>query len=69
MKLRSVSIVLCCAAIAACTSTGAPQPGERANQIICEVGERRVCTGIIGSRIKKETGTCSCSSVEYIHQF
>ena len=69
MKLSLVSIVICCALMAACTTAGAPQPGERANQIICEVGEQRVCTGISGSRIKKEEGTCSCSSDDNIDQF
>ena len=69
MKLSLVSIVICCALMAACTSTGAPAPGERANQMFCEVGEQRVCAGITGSRIKKEKGTCSCSSVENMHQF
>jgi hypothetical protein len=69
MKSSLVSIVLCCAILVACTSTGAPEPGERANQINCEVGEQRVCTGMTGSRIKKEEGTCSCSSDDNIDQF
>lgn len=47
--------------LAGCTTAGAPQPGERAEQMLCEAGDLKVCTGFTGSRIKTERGTCSCN--------
>lgn len=69
MMTRLIVIAFLGACILGCTSTGAPRPGERVSQIQCEVNERYVCTGITGSRLKKETGFCSCSLVDNIHQF
>lgn len=54
-----VAILLC--GLAGCTSAGAPQPGERSEEMFCENGELKVCTGFTGSRIKVERGTCNCN--------
>ncbi len=47
--------------LAACTTAGAPEPGERAAEMLCQSSELKVCTGIKGTRIKTERGTCSCT--------
>lgn len=69
MNTKLISVVLLGMFLLGCTSTGAPRPGERVSQIQCEVNERYVCTGITGSRLKRETGFCSCSLIDNIHQF
>ena len=68
MKLRPAIIVALCAVLAGCTSAGAPKPGERAEQMLCEAGDLKVCTGV-GAGIKQEEAMCSCSSFENIYQF
>ena len=37
------------------------EPGERAAEMLCQSSELKVCTGISGTRIKTERGTCSCT--------
>ena len=69
MKLRPAIIVALCAVLVGCTSAGAPKAGERAYNVICQPGEQKVCTGVVGSRIKREEAMCSCSSIENIYQF
>lgn len=69
MNIKCLPVAVLAAVAAGCTSTGNPQAGERAAQVVCEVGERRVCTGITGSRIRKESGMCSCFSIDHVQQF
>ncbi len=69
MKLRPALTVALCTALVACTSAGAPMPGERAYNVICQPGEQTVCTGVVGSRIKQEEAMCSCSSIGNIYQY
>ena len=61
MKTRILVAAVFLCGLAGCTSAGAPEPGERAEQMLCESGELKVCTGFTGSKIKTERGTCSCS--------
>ncbi len=56
-KILVVAVFLC--GLAGCTTAGAPEPGERAEQMLCQSNELKVCTGIKGTRIKEERGTCS----------
>jgi hypothetical protein len=46
--------------LTACTSAGAPAPGERAEQMFCHAGSLKVCMGNVGSRILEEQPTCGC---------
>jgi hypothetical protein len=59
-KKRIIAVVLS-VVLAACTSAGAPEPGERALDLLCQDGNLKVCTGNVGSRILKENPTCSCN--------
>jgi len=69
VKTKLVAIFLFGVFLGGCTTAGAPQVGENRGPVRCEVNEQWVCTGITGSRLKKETGFCSCSSVSNIQSF
>jgi hypothetical protein len=59
--MRVVIAAILIVAAAGCTTMAAPEPGERAQLMFCERGTLKVCTGFVGSRIKDENPSCSCS--------
>ncbi len=60
MYAKLLMPVILLVVLTACTSAGAPAPGERAEQIFCGAGTLKVCMGFVGSRILEEQPTCGC---------
>jgi hypothetical protein len=62
MQIKLIASIMLFAVLSACTSLGAPLPGQRVMEEQCMDHELRVCTGVLGSRIKTEDyTTCTCS--------
>jgi hypothetical protein len=60
MLKRITILTLMVFAVVGCTTLAAPPPGEKAAQMHCEDGSLKVCTGYVGSKIKRESPSCSC---------
>ena len=56
-------------ALAACTTAGAPAPGERVTEMECEVGEVLVCDENTASRLKSDRTGCTCWSQSELDQY
>ena len=70
MSTRIIIAMLFPVLLSACTSTGAPPPGEASAAMACEIGERKVCTGITGSRIQLEDSvSCNCRQVDNVQTY
>jgi hypothetical protein len=57
---RNIIVALLVFGIMGCTTLAAPPTGTTTAHMLCEDGSLKVCTGFVGSKIKKETPSCSC---------
>ncbi len=70
MSIRIIIAIVLSGFLNACTSIGAPPPGERAAMAVCNIGERKVCTGVTGSRLKVDDNvSCTCRLIDDVQQF
>jgi len=61
MSTRVIILALAAALVMGCTTTAARAPNEASQALKCDKGELKVCTGLTGSRVKKENPACSCT--------
>ena len=70
MSTRIVIAMLFLVLLGACTSAGTPPPGESTAAMVCEVGERKVCTGVTGSRIQLDDSVnCACRLLDEVQSY
>lgn len=65
--LQLTSLLLVCSFLLGCTSAGNPLPEDRDEQLVCQLHEHKVCSGVsTASRIKDISGSCYCAPVEQL---